>query len=307
MSDRDPHATEMKTCPICGSGEIGLRFYGFTNRNPSDGKRWPVFECLSCRHGFINPQPDAEVLSEYYNACYPAYTAKHGAEHDDDSATIAKARSARQFRHIPIPAGKRVLDFGCGGGFFLNICRQLGAEVQGIEPSRHGAKTARQQGLAVFEGSLEDFLDQHGDERFDVITSNHVIEHVPDPVKTLSDLRQLLAAGGTMTIAVPNARSVFANALGAEWYNTDLPFHLHQFSVDSLRIAAEKAGLATVEISTTSLPSSTAASLQLLLRRKYYVPQRLSRRLPMMQRHSEKLALRQDARSEGEALLGRFS
>lgn len=307
MGKHQLQLSELDACPICGSAEVGLRFNGFTNRNPADGKRWPVFECRSCQHGFINPQPGAEVLSEYYDACYPAYTAKHGAEDRDDSATIARAKSAREFRHIPLPAGKRVLDFGCGGGFFLNICRQLGAEVQGIEPSPHGAESARRQGIPVFEGTLDQFLQQHGDRRFDVITSNHVIEHVPDPIKSLAGLKSLLAPGGTMTIAVPNARSIFANALGAEWHNTDLPFHLHQFSADSLRVAAEKAGIETVEITTTSLPSATAGSLQMLLRRKYYIPQRLSRRLPLMRRYSEKLAIRQDSRHEGEALLGRFS
>jgi 2-polyprenyl-3-methyl-5-hydroxy-6-metoxy-1,4-benzoquinol methylase len=297
----------MDSCPICGSAEIGLKFNGFTNRNPADGKQWPVFECRSCQHGFMNPRPEPAVLNEYYSASYTAYRPKHGSDEQDDAAVVAKAKAANEFRHIRVPAGKRVLDLGCGGGFFLNICRQLGAEVQGIEPSPHGAEAARRQGIPVFEGTLDQFLEEHGDQRFDVITSNHVIEHVPDPIAALAGLKSLLAPGGTMTIAVPNARSMFANALGAEWHNTDLPFHLHHFSPDSLRIAAETAGLATVEISTTSLPSATAASLQLLLRRKYYVPQKLSRRLPLMGRYSERLAVRQDARREGEALLGRFS
>lgn len=307
MSTHQPNPSEMDSCPICGSGEIGLRFNGFTNRNPADGKSWPVFECKFCQHGFINPQPSADVLNEYYSSSYRAYRPNHGSEDQDEAAIVAKAKAANEFRHIPVPAGKRVLDLGCGGGFFLNICRQLGADVQGIEPSPHGAESARRQGIPVFEGTLDQFLQEHGDQRFDVITSNHVIEHVPDPIRALAGLKTLLAPSGTMTIAVPNARSIFANALGAEWHNTDLPFHLHQFSADSLRIAAEKAGLATVGISTTSLPSATAGSLQMLLRRKYYIPQRLSRRLPLMRRYSERLAIRQDARREGEALLGRFS
>jgi 2-polyprenyl-3-methyl-5-hydroxy-6-metoxy-1,4-benzoquinol methylase len=154
------------------------------------------------------PPADPEELTRYYSETYEAYDEKHGAE-GDDAAVIARAKGEGEFRHIPLPTGKRVLDFGCGGGYFLGICRKLGAMVQGIEPSPHGAALTRRQGIPVFEGSLEEYLATHGSERFDIITSNHVIEHVPDPVATLAGLRQLLAPDGMMTIAVPNASSTF--------------------------------------------------------------------------------------------------
>ena len=165
----------------------------------------------------------------------------------------------------------------------------------------------RQQGIPVFEGSLDAYLADHGDKRFDVITSNHVIEHVPDPVATLSGLRSLLAPGGIMTIAVPNAASTFAKELGSEWYSVDLPFHLHQFSAESLQAAAQSAGFREKNIRTISLPSSTRASLQLLLRRKYRIPQRLTGRLPLLDYYSRWLAARQDAEANGEALLAKLS
>jgi 2-polyprenyl-3-methyl-5-hydroxy-6-metoxy-1,4-benzoquinol methylase len=296
----------MTNCPICKSTAVELRFNGFTNRDPADQTVWPVFECSDCKHGFINPQPDATTLNHYYSASYEAYDERHAAEGDDASVIVA-AKAQGEFRHIPIPTGKKVLDFGCGGGFFLNICRQLGADVHGIEPSRYGADITRRQGIPVFEGSLDDYLAEHGDERFDVITSNHVIEHVPDPVATLSGLRGLLAPSGLMTITVPNAASTFAKALGELWHSTDLPFHLHQFSPDSLKKAADRAGLTTAELGTTSLPAGTAASLRLLLRRKYFVPQKLSARIPVIDRYSEQLAKRQDAESRGEAIIARFT
>jgi 2-polyprenyl-3-methyl-5-hydroxy-6-metoxy-1,4-benzoquinol methylase len=293
-------------CPICESSNIALRFNGFTNRRRSDGIVWPVFECRDCGHGFMNPQPGPEVLNGYYDAEYEPYDDKHGAT-EDDVHVVASARRLGEFRHIPLPVGKKILDFGCGGGYFLRICRELGADVQGIEPSAHGAEITRRQGIPVFNGTLEQFQAERGGDRFDVITSNHVLEHVPDPVRTLAGLGSLLAPGGSITIAVPNARCTFAQELGPEWYSTDLPFHLHQFSAESLRIAAERAGLSTQSIGTTSLPASTAASLQLLLRQKYFVPRRLTMRLPLFKRYSERLATRHDEQRRGEALLARFS
>jgi 2-polyprenyl-3-methyl-5-hydroxy-6-metoxy-1,4-benzoquinol methylase len=296
---------DFTVCPICGSSSIRLGFKGRTNRNPEDGRVWPVFECDECGHGFINPQPDAETLTQYYSSSYDPYDEHHGGDGNDEEM-IAQARSTGQFRHIPIPAGKKVLDFGCGGGLFLRICSKLGAEVQGIEPSRHGAEITRRQAIPVFEGTLDQFLDQHGDKKFDVITSNHVIEHVPDPIKALEGLGSLLAPGGMMTIAVPNAASSFARALREDWYSTDLPFHLHQFSARSLGIAAERAGLSVREIGTTSLVSSVGASMRLLLRKNYFLPQRLTARLPLDALYS-RMAKRQDAERRGEALLARFA
>lgn len=292
-------------CPICEASSIALKFNGFTNRDPTDGQVWPVFECHECSHGFVNPQPDNETLTEYYCSSYEAYDENHGAQ-GDDAAVIAEAKRTGTFRHIPIPNGKRVLDFGCGGGFFLRICRALGADVQGIEPSSHGADLTRKQGIPVFEGTLDQFLEAHPLQRFDVITANHVVEHVPDPVRTLAALGGLLASDGTMTIAVPNAASTFALQLGPVWHNTDLPFHLHQFSAASLAEAAKRAGLGSADISTVSLPTASAHSLQMVLRRRWLIPERLSQRLPGMQWLGGRIAAYQDADRRGEALLARL-
>lgn len=297
--------TPLRECPICRSSGVQLRFVGRTNRDVLDPTEWEVHSCDDCGHGFINPQPGPAILDRYYTESYEPYDERHGSA-EEDAEILAEARRAREFRHIPLPAGKRVLDFGCGGGFFLNICRGLGAEVEGIEPSPFGAAATRRQGIPVFQGTLDQYLETNGERKFDIITSNHVIEHVPDPIGALSGLRQLLAPGGLMVIAVPNADSMFARALGAEWFSTDLPFHLHQFSTGSFRRAAEATGLKVERLGTTSLPSSTAASLQLLLRKKYLVPRKLSSRLPLIDRFARYLARRQDAAAEGEALLARL-
>jgi 2-polyprenyl-3-methyl-5-hydroxy-6-metoxy-1,4-benzoquinol methylase len=294
------------SCPVCASGSIRLRFTGFSNRNPADGKAWPVFECLSCRHGFVNPRPSAEDLNAFYDSAYEAYDERHAAE-ADDATVIAKAMSAGNLDGIPLPEGKRVLDLGCGGGYFLNLCRQLGAMVQGIEPSQHGAAIARGQGIPVFEGTLEDFLSEHGEERFDIITSHHVLEHVPDPVGTLTKLRSLLTDGGLMKIMVPNADSPFALKLGADWHSVDLPIHLHQFSEKSLVKAAANAGLSTIDVGTVSLPAGIAHSLQLHLRRRYKVPQRISSKLPGINLIGAHLAKLHDAGNQGEALVAKFA
>ena len=191
----------LSNCPICHSPDLGLRYSGRTTRDPCDRARWRVSECRCCGLGFLNPRPSWEELEPYYSARYAAYSRSHGAK-ADDHVVIAEARRTGTFRHIPIPDGKRVLDVGCGGGYFLRICSKLGATVQGVEPSPIAAKEARSQGIPVHEGMIDTF---ETDQRFDIITASQVLEHVPDPVAMLAKMRSLLAPGGAIGLAVPNA------------------------------------------------------------------------------------------------------
>ena len=299
---------QLTYCPVCNSGAIQFQYEGRTNRRPDDPATWRVFKCETCSHGFMNPQPSWEELAAYYVEDYDPYVKNHGSDAEDDAKTVAIAKQTGEFRHLPLPAGKRVLDVGCGAGWFLRIAKQLGAETFGIEPSAFGARNSRAAGIDVFNGTVEDYLQSQGnDRRFDVITANHVIEHAPDPVKTLQGMRSLLAPGGLLWMSVPNAASHFSRTLGGEWHSADLPYHLQQFSLKSLSFAGDQAGLKTRRQYTYSLPAATAASLRFLLRRRYLVPQRLTMKIGLLNDgYASAVAARHDKNLEGEAIIGEF-
>jgi 2-polyprenyl-3-methyl-5-hydroxy-6-metoxy-1,4-benzoquinol methylase len=262
---------------------------------------------MDCEHGFLNPQPSWEELAPYYGAGYHAYDPTHGAADQDDDQLVNDARKRGEFRRIPIRPGSRVLDVGCGGGMFLRIRKRLGDEVQGVEPSPIGAERARAAGLPVFLGTVEQFAAQHPDRKYDIITANHVLEHVPQPVATLEVLRQLLVPGGYLWIAVPNAACVFCQSLRDVWHSTDLPFHLMQFTPRSLQVAGERAGLVVRSLSTDSMPSAVGASIRQWLRRRYKVPQRLTLRIGLIDTIvAPRVGRRLDASSQGEAIMVEF-
>jgi 2-polyprenyl-3-methyl-5-hydroxy-6-metoxy-1,4-benzoquinol methylase len=119
-----------------------------------------------------------------------------------------------------------VLDAGCGAGSFLRIAQKLGIDCQGVEPSEYAADVARSQNLKVFTGAIEEFAEQT-DDKFDVITSHHVVEHVPNPISTLFAMRKLLAPGGYIWIAVPNAAYPPGRAIKGMWHGADLPVPPH--------------------------------------------------------------------------------
>lgn len=274
------------------------------NRRYADNTTWSVDKCADCSHGFMNPQPSWEELAPYYSEAYPPYDPSHGSTADDEMV-LARARAEGEFRHLPLPAGKKLLDVGCGAGFFLRISNQLGAVGKGIEPSDLAAERARSDGLDVFTGTLEDYVATVGtDEKFDVITASHVIEHVPDPVTTLSLMKQLLAPGGMAWVAVPNSEARWVKVIGTRWHSIDLPYHLMQFTPHSMGRAAENAGLNIRRPYTYSLPSAVAASMRLVLRYRLLMPGAISTIfVPPTTRRAAATGSAMDARCEGEAIL----
>jgi SAM-dependent methyltransferase len=99
----------------------------------------------------------------------------------------------------------RVLDFGCGRGavelydFRSSGVRVCGADVDPVvlvNPMLDEAKVIKDGRLGWPDGT------------FDVICSSHVLEHVPDPARTLSELHRVLKPGGHVVAVTPNARAL---------------------------------------------------------------------------------------------------
>jgi SAM-dependent methyltransferase len=132
-----------------------------------------------------------------------------------------------------------LLDVGAGNGAFLRRMRDLGWDVMGHETDPVAAEVVRRAGIPCAEGPLD------GAElgaSFDAITMHHVIEHVHDPVHTLSTCRRLLEKGGTLWIATPNAESLGYRRFGGNWGGLECPRHLVVFSRRGLEVALRRAG-----------------------------------------------------------------
>jgi 2-polyprenyl-3-methyl-5-hydroxy-6-metoxy-1,4-benzoquinol methylase len=257
-----------------------------------------------CGHQFMNPQPTWEELQPYYNSGYEPYDPEHGSA-DQDDAVVAKALLNKKWRHIDLPTGKNLLDVGCGAGYFLRIAKKMGANVQGVEPSEYAAAVAAKQGINVFCGTIEEYAKQT-QRRFDVITSNHVIEHVPDPVKTLSTMRSLLTPGGVIWIAVPNADYPISKSLKGYWHSSDLPYHLMHFSPASMTHAGARAGLQLRKQETESIPRIVEASIAEYLRYRWFVPRKLTQSTKILSSPARWYAARSDRETRGEAILTEF-
>lgn len=120
---------------------------------------------------------------------------------------------------------KTILDVGAGTGDFLKFCKENQWKVTGIEPSEKARNIADKKGVLLLEK-----LEYISNQKFDVITLWHVLEHVKDLENYIITLNQLLEENGKLIIAVPNFRSYDANYYKEFWAAFDVPRHLWHFS-----------------------------------------------------------------------------
>jgi SAM-dependent methyltransferase len=143
-------------------------------------------------------------------------------------------------RHLEAVPQGRLLDVGCGSGEWLATMRKLGWEVEGIDFDENAIRVARQSGLQIHHGSLE----QQGfsNENFDAVVLNHVIEHVPDPIGTLVECARILKPGGKLVLFTPNSSSLSHQLFKRNWRGLEPPRHLHIFSMQSMAFLLARAG-----------------------------------------------------------------
>ena len=140
-----------------------------------------------------------------------------------------------------VSKGTRVLEIGCGGGGLLRLLRERGAAAVGVDTLDVALELAKRRdgpsgGLMVIRIDSDGALPFR-DGSFDVIAGQHVVEHLTDTGAALCEWKRLLAPGGRLVLATPNARypdpAHFADAS-----------HTLVFSPSELREAAARAGFA---------------------------------------------------------------
>ncbi len=131
---------------------------------------------------------------------------------------------------------KNILDVGAGTGDFLKICSTNNWNVLGIEPSLNARNIAKEKGII-----LKKELKEIKNNKFDVITLWHVLEHVENINEYITTLKKLLSNSGRIVIAVPNYKSYDAKYYKEFWAALDVPRHLWHFSQSSIhKIFAEE-------------------------------------------------------------------
>jgi SAM-dependent methyltransferase len=157
----------------------------------------------------------------------------------------------------------RILEVGCGHGWFLAAAKARGYRSVGIEPDKHIATIALAKGFPVKVGYFPDVVEPG--EEFDAIVFNDVFEHLPDPLAALKSVRSCLTPSGIVAINLPVATGIFYRSaelfdrfgshgpLERMWQLSFPSPHRSYFSAEQLSALAARCGF--IETMRRSLPS----------------------------------------------------
>jgi len=167
------------------------------------------------------------------------------------------------------PKGGAILDYGCGDGAFLvQAARRLtGRQLWGFEIAERAETQVLAGGaVTVVKGTLPDLLAVVP--HCGLITLNHVIEHLPDPLGTVSALVEKLAPSGVFEGQTPAADSLERSVFSDSWSGYHAPRHTVVFSRMGLCRLLKRCGLTAPATQPAFNPAGLAISLASLPHRK---------------------------------------
>jgi SAM-dependent methyltransferase len=212
------------------------------------GRPFAVQRCLDCGSEFLAPRPEERELPPFYPSDYHAYNENHSSVTRLLVAARARAR-ARYYRRLIGNRPGRLFDVGTGDcRHFDELRRYLDLECAGVEIQPEVAAKGRARGYDVIDGSLEgaDLTGHLG--RYDVVSMNHVLEHVVVPGEMLRRAFALLRPGGVVIGQLPTVSSWEHDLFGRNWGGYHYPRHLQIPSRTGLRGLLEHVGFDDVRV-----------------------------------------------------------
>lgn len=243
-------------CHICSSKNL-IVFNKFSQfkQVTSDCKPWHEGDCiLYCE---ICKTVQKKLTESWYKdisdiyATYSVYSQSDGAEQTvfEQDSGMNMSRSIKIINNllneITLVGSGRLLDVGCGNGAMLKSFSSIlsGWSYSGTETNDNNLKTLEK--INGFENlytcPVKDIA-----EKFDVITMLHSLEHIPNPVEILCELKEKLTSDGILFIQVPN--------LNANPFDLLIADHCTHFDSKSLESAVIKAGFEVIKSSEKWIP-----------------------------------------------------
>ncbi|NLA25191.1 MAG: class I SAM-dependent methyltransferase [Bacteroidales bacterium] len=173
----------MKTCAICNSTKIKLKFKLIHN----------VYACKSCGFQFA---PDASFNNTYIS----------------DLDEVSRQKSLKNLRLLNflkiidnlkkhLNADANGLEVGSAHAWFLQLCKENNINCIGIEPEKRFNSLHEEMELTVINGFFPDDIPEN--QKFDFVAFNDVFEHLPDIEKVLPNILSLLNPKGKLLVNLP--------------------------------------------------------------------------------------------------------
>ena len=168
------------------------------------------------------------IASTHYDELYFSW--------QNNDAEIGALVTRGMFIEFIGPEHRRILDFGCGGGWLL---KSIEADTKiGVEINPAAQEHARSLGIEVYSD-----ISEIPSETIDLILSNHALEHVERPFEIMQGMKRVLRKGGTLIIIVPSDRANYP------FRENDRDFHLYSWSANNFGNLAKAVGFSIVSVS----------------------------------------------------------
>ncbi len=245
----EPSIFESISCYYCG--ETSHRPF-VTAQDDLTGKPgdFSFVTCDTCGLVYQNPRVDVTHIVDYYDEEYIAHRKKQDWGMLTWFYNYAMEKHDRQkdklvSQYIPLDADSNILDVGCGAGtFLLRMRQQYGSRITGVDFK----DLSRLPGFDQIDFHCGLFYEQEfGEQRFDLVTMWHFLEHDYDPMHTLAIARDSLTTDGRLVIEVPRLDSRSFRMFGNRWAGLQAPQHTVLYDRENLLRFMEKSGLEVVD------------------------------------------------------------
>ncbi|HUK89744.1 MAG TPA: class I SAM-dependent methyltransferase [Blastocatellia bacterium] len=226
-------------CDLCGEPSA-RELYNATDRLGKSEAPFTIAACNGCGVLRTLPEMTDEELAQFYPSDY------WGNQVEPDDAWIRSSqRDKGKFLRASGLGSGRILDVGCGSGWFLRVLDSNAWDRFGIENGRE-AKAIAEQAL----GRDRVFPDwppapHFSQGYFDVVTFWSALEHMNQPRASLEAARRIIKPGGTLIVQLPNAGGYQARVFKGNWFALDAPRHRYHFSLEALNRLMKETGFET--------------------------------------------------------------
>jgi 2-polyprenyl-3-methyl-5-hydroxy-6-metoxy-1,4-benzoquinol methylase len=198
---------------------------------------------LKCNKSGVIVLERVEVSESYYEENIHYTNEFKGETHVQNGVILSTPLEddIRRFEsYKDLISNSEILDFGCGRGGFIKLTQEVSKRSVGLELNKINRKYINDIGVQCVN-----HLSELKDEKFDVITLNHVFEHLNDPINILKELQSHLKSNGVIIIEVPHARDLLLETFNLESFKnfTFWSDHLILHTKKSLESFTKNSGL----------------------------------------------------------------
>jgi SAM-dependent methyltransferase len=231
----DGRAACVTACSLCGAAEAATVF----TRHDFRYQR-----CLDCGLVRVSPQLTQLAIADIYR---DGYASKSRAAVPVDAPIPAPEKDVLDALARYAGSPGYLLDVGCFEGRFLHAAALMGWRATGTEISPAAVSRARERfGLDVRLGVLEEAAFPNG--CFDAVVLFDVVEHLPDPRRTMDEVHRVLRPGGVVYLWTPNFNCLTRRVARARWGAVVFPWHLYYFDARTLRRLAAETGFEPLRV-----------------------------------------------------------